>query len=68
MDAEHKDAERKLVEAQKAWRDWRASARQISRLRGYRGMTPAMKADYKEQCDKHHNAEQMLVSILESAQ
>lgn len=61
------DADQKLDEARKAWRDKLAAEAQLARLRRYGRLTPGMKDDQSHHTAVLLNAESTLARVLGGA-
>lgn len=53
-----------LDQARKAWKAEKSASREMNRLKQYRRMTPGMKEDFSEQCDRNAKAIKTLEEIL----
>ena len=53
-----------LAAARKAWKDKARAESQLTRLRGYKRMTPGMKDDYKHWSEVARQADYTLLRIL----
>ncbi|HZX80150.1 MAG TPA: hypothetical protein VFE72_04245 [Lysobacter sp.] len=65
--AEPQTAEQQLAAAREAWRTRNWCEREISRLKRYQRMTPAMKTDYYSHAAALREAESVLTRVLSGA-